>query len=70
MKPNRAFQESKEARIRQTFRAELFRFVPKRVRDETLAEDIVRDAFITDSNKSSAEAPFARKARSYGFWPL
>jgi DNA-directed RNA polymerase specialized sigma24 family protein len=47
MKPNRAFQESKEARIRQTFRAELFRFVPKRVRDETLAEDIVRDAFIT-----------------------
>jgi hypothetical protein len=23
-----------------------------------------------DSNESTAEAPFARKARSYGFWPL
>jgi RNA polymerase sigma-70 factor, ECF subfamily len=46
MKPMRAFHESKEAKTWQTYRAELFRFVLKRVRDDTLAEDIVHDVFI------------------------
>lgn len=46
VKPMRAFPESKEAQIWQTYRAELFRFVLKRVRDKALAEDIVHDVFI------------------------
>ena len=46
VKSMRAFPESKEAQIWQTYRAELFRFVLKRVRDKALAEDIVHDVFI------------------------
>jgi RNA polymerase sigma-70 factor (ECF subfamily) len=46
VKPVRAFPASREARIWQTYRAELLRFVLKRVRDRALAEDIVHDVFI------------------------
>jgi RNA polymerase sigma-70 factor, ECF subfamily len=45
-KPMSAFPESTEARIWQTHRAELFRFVLMRVRDNALAEDLVHEVFI------------------------
>ncbi len=41
-----AIGEAREAGIWQAYRAELFRFVLKRVRDDMLAEDIVHDVFI------------------------
>ena len=46
VKPMSAYPESKETQIWQTYRAELFHFVLKRVRDKALAEDIVHDVFI------------------------
>lgn len=46
MKLTRAIHEGTEARLWRAYRAELFRFVLGRVRDETLADDIVHDVFI------------------------
>ncbi len=46
MKPLGAVREGGEDRLWQAYRAELCRFVLKRVRDEMLAEDIVHDVFI------------------------
>ncbi len=46
VKPMRTFHESKVARTWQAYRAELLRFVLKRVRDASIAEDLVHDVFV------------------------
>ncbi|MGH7628848.1 MAG: RNA polymerase sigma factor SigZ [Gemmatimonadales bacterium] len=53
VKPMRPLPETKESQLWQTYRAELLRFVLKRVRDKALAEDMVHDVFIKAHTRRS-----------------
>lgn len=58
LSPMKSFPEGKAAQTWQDYRAELLRFVLKRVPDKAIAEDIVHDVFIKAyTHRQDLEAP-------------